>query len=127
MVTTIQPIDEYSSKEEVYKDFGLFIYSSKFCVQIDEQNKQILIADGSKLDALISYAENFIFAINDLFGSGMKYFAIALDSMRKEMEREFCVPTERQFKAVIATIKAELRENFALVETPNSLIFTRVL
>lgn len=125
-MVTMQPITDYRTMEEVYKDFELFINSSKYCVRIDEKHQRIAIDDSNKFEALISYVENFMFAVEDLLNSGVECFAITLDSIRKEMESEFCVPTKRQFMAVIATIKAELREQFQIIESSNLITFSRM-
>ena len=125
-MVTVRPMTEYKDKKDVYADFEIFIYSAKHCVRINEDDQYIEIDDANKLEALISYVENFIFSIKDLFISGIEHFSMSLGSMREEMEREFCVPTKRQFDAVIATIKAELREYFTLVESPNHLTFSRI-
>lgn len=123
----LQPAEKYGTKEEMYKRFGSFICSPKHCVRIDQTNNEVCIDDSNKFETLIDYVQNFVFSIEDLFGSGVDYFTMSLDSIKKEMEREFCVPTEHQFKAVITTIKAELRKHFSLVESSNCLTFFRVV
>lgn len=123
---TLQPTENYATKEAIYQDYEFFINSSKHCVRIDELNKKVCIDDSSKFEALKSYVENFVFAVKDLLVNKGQYISLSLDSIKKEMEWEFCVPTERQFQVVVATIKAELRDKFTLIESPNHLTISRV-
>lgn len=125
MVLVAETTKKEMVEEEIYDKLKYFINSSKYCVRINKYTQEISVNRANKFTALLGYIKVFVSSVEELLVNGAKAITVSLNSIKKEMEHKFCIPTERQFEIAISTIKAELDKKYHVVETHNQMIFSR--